>query len=151
MTPRQCIPNTWLILDRQPDAEDWSTFGKLRRGSGVLFLQPLDTKSQRRFRHIAAARELTAIPERPRVSARVHNQRELTLALSRRTTLIFLSPIHPTRSHPDWRPLPRMRAATLARLARRQAIALGGMNRRRYARIAPLGFIGWAGISAFRT
>jgi thiamine monophosphate synthase len=44
-----------------------------------------------------------------------------------------------------------MRAATLARLANRQAIALGGMNRQRYANVAALGFIGWAGISAFRT
>jgi hypothetical protein len=44
-----------------------------------------------------------------------------------------------------------MRSAALARLAGRRAIALGGMNRERYAKIAPLGFIGWAGISAFRT
>jgi hypothetical protein len=44
-----------------------------------------------------------------------------------------------------------MRAAALARLGRGEIFALGGMNRRRYAKIAPLGFIGWAGISAFRT
>jgi hypothetical protein len=44
-----------------------------------------------------------------------------------------------------------MRAATLARLAGRRAIALGGMDARRYANIAQLGFIGWAGILAFRT
>jgi thiamine-phosphate pyrophosphorylase len=67
------------------------------------------------------------------------------------TPLIFLSPIHPTRSHPEWRALPRMRAAALARLGRRRLFALGGMNPKRYAKIARLGFIGWAGISAFRT
>jgi hypothetical protein len=44
-----------------------------------------------------------------------------------------------------------MRAAALARLAGRNAIALGGMSRRRYAKIAALGFTGWAGIDAFRT
>ena len=41
-------------------------------------------------------------------------------------------------------------AATLARLTGRNAVALGGMNAPRYAKIASLGFIGWAGISAFR-
>jgi thiamine monophosphate synthase len=44
-----------------------------------------------------------------------------------------------------------MRAAALAALGSRKLIALGGMNAERYARIAQLGFMGWAGISAFRT
>lgn len=44
-----------------------------------------------------------------------------------------------------------MRAAALARLAGRGLIALGGMDARRYATIARLGFDGWAGIDAFRT
>jgi hypothetical protein len=44
-----------------------------------------------------------------------------------------------------------MRAATLAKLARGRAIALGGMDQTRYAKIAQLGFMGWAGIWAFRT
>jgi thiamine monophosphate synthase len=30
-------------------------------------------------------------------------------------------------------------------------VALGGMDAKRYAAVAPLGFTGWAGISAFRT
>ena len=65
--------------------------------------------------------------------------------------MLLLSPLYPTSSHPQWQPLLRMRAGTLARLANRRAVALGGMNRKRYAIVAPLGFIGWAGISAFRT
>jgi thiamine-phosphate pyrophosphorylase len=84
-------------------------------------------------------------------AARVHNLHELRSALLRQVPLILLSPIFPTRSHPDWQPIPRMRAAALARLANRRLLALGGMNAKRYARIAPLGFTGWAGISAFRT
>jgi hypothetical protein len=44
-----------------------------------------------------------------------------------------------------------MRAAAMARLAGRRLIALGGMTEKRYLRIRPLGFQGWAGISAFRT
>jgi thiamine-phosphate pyrophosphorylase len=42
-----------------------------------------------------------------------------------------------------------MRAAALARLARRRLVALGGMDARRYAKIARLGFSGWAGIDAY--
>ena len=81
--------------------------------------------------------------------ARVHDLRELRRALLARTPMILLSPIHPTASHPGWLPIPRMRAAALARLARRQLIALGGMDDTRFRRIAPLGFQGWAGISAW--
>jgi membrane protein DedA with SNARE-associated domain len=42
-----------------------------------------------------------------------------------------------------------MRAATLARLADRRAIALGGMDQRRFARVQALGFAAWAGISTW--
>jgi thiamine-phosphate pyrophosphorylase len=84
-----------------------------------------------------------------RCAARVHNVRELRRALAARVPLILLSPIFATRSHPEWKPLPRMRAAALARLAGRRAIALGGMNRRRFKVIEKLGFIGWAGIDAW--
>jgi thiamine-phosphate pyrophosphorylase len=68
-----------------------------------------------------------------------------------RVPLVLLSPIYSTLSHPDWRPIPRMRAAALARLGGGKLIALGGMNRKRYATMERLGFIGWAGISAFKT
>jgi thiamine-phosphate pyrophosphorylase len=63
--------------------------------------------------------------------------------------MILLSPMFPTRSHPEWNAMPRMRAAALARLARRRAIALGGMNRSRFRKIQKLGFVGWAGIDAW--
>ena len=91
------------------------------------------------------------VTEASGAAARVHDMRELAQALLRRTSLILISPLYPTRSHPEWEPLPLMRAATLAHLAGRRAIALGGIDARRYARLAQLGFSGWAGISAFRT
>jgi thiamine monophosphate synthase len=114
-------------------------------------LQPVGRKIRRPVTRFAGARGLTLVVETPRSVARVHNQAELTQALLRRTRLVLVSPIHSTVSHPDWKPLQRMRAATLARLAGRRAIALGGMNQQRFAKVAPLGFTGWAGISAFRT
>lgn len=151
MTGRQIIPRRWLIIVGEPGPPHWAAVARLPRGSGVLLLLRPGAKSSRRLRQIASARGLTALLEQPRTAARVHNQHELTSALLRRPRLILVSPIHPTPSHPERRPLPRMRAATLATLASRAATALGGMNPQRYSKIAPLGFIGWAGISAFRT
>ena len=151
MSRRQCSPRQWLILDREPGFEEWNALRRLEHGSGVLLLQPIAAKSRRRLRRLARTRNLAVILETNGTAARVHRQRELTRALLSRTRLILVSPIYPTRSHPDWEPLPRMRAATLARSAGRNAAALGGMNRQRYAKIAALGFSSWAGISAFRT
>jgi thiamine-phosphate pyrophosphorylase len=80
---------------------------------------------------------------------RVHDIRELRSAMLARTRFVLLSPLFPTHSHPNWRPLPRKRAAALARLGGRRLIALGGMDGMRFRRIERLGFIGWAGISAW--
>ena len=151
MTHRQSVPGQWLIIDGEPGQNEWDALSNLARLSGVILLEPLGRKGQRPLSRFAKAHGLTLIVERRGTVARVHNQPELTQALLRRTRIILVSPIHSTRSHPDWKPLHRMRAATLARLAKRRAVALGGMNRQRFAKIAPLGFIGWAGISAFRT
>jgi thiamine monophosphate synthase len=151
MKRRQTLPRQWLIIDGRPTAELWRTIQDLRRGSGVLLLAGLSANERRRLRHLANMRGLTVAQETRGEAARVHNIQELRAALRRRTPLILLSPIHRTASHPDWLPMPRFRAAAFARLARRKAVALGGMNQKQYARIAPLGFIGWAGISAFRT
>ena len=150
MTRRQIIPEQWLILDRRPTDCVWGTVRRLPRGSGILVIIRLRPVECRRLRNLANLRDFeTAIGGRS--AARVHDMRELRRALLVRSSLILLSPLYPTQSHPDWMPLPRMRAATYARLTKRTAIALGGMNVQRYAKIAPLGFIGWAGISAFRT
>ena len=151
MTRRQSVPEQWLIVTQPIAAEMWRTVRGLPPGSGVLLLEQLNALELRQLRHLARLRALTVVTEGPRTAARVHNLRELRRALSRRTPLILLSPLSLTQSHPGWKPLPRMRAAALARLVNRNAIALGGMNAQHYAKVAPLGFIAWAGISAFRT
>jgi len=148
---RQRMPEQSLIIDQPPDAELWSAVRRLPFGSGVLILCELEATDVRRLRHLASLRHLTVVKEQRRTAVRVHNIRELRSALLARTRLIFLSPLFPTRSHPDWKPIPRMRAAALARLGGRRLHALGGMDARRYAKVARLGFSGWAGISAFRT
>jgi thiamine-phosphate pyrophosphorylase len=147
MTRRQSLPEQWLIAESQLDEE---VLRRLRHGSGVLVLGELSAREWRRLRSLAPQRGF-AVANEGRNAERVHDVRELRRALLKRWTLILLSPLYPTRSHPDWKPLPRMRAAALARLGRRKLFALGGMDARRFARVRRLGFQGWAGISAFRT
>ena len=147
---RQSMPSRWLIVNAEPDHALWRAVRKLPRRSGVLLIHRLRARDLRKLRHVAGLRQLKVVAERPRTAARVHNIREMTRELLRRPPMVLISPLYATRSHPDWNPLARMRAAALARLANRQAIALGGMNQDRYAAIARLGFIGWAGMSAFR-
>lgn len=145
MSCRQSIPDEWLVIAEGPiDAAR-----RLPRGCGLLLLQPRAI-DRRQLRNLVRQRRLVLIVEEPRIAARVHDSHELRRALLARTRFIFLSPLFPTPSHPDWKPIPRMRAAALARLGRRRLIALGGMNKGRFVAVAPLGFVGWAGISAWR-
>lgn len=148
MKRRQTLPARWFVLTGRESLED---LRQLPPGTGALVLPGLPPRSLLDVRRVARTRRLWLVLELSGVPLRVHNMGELRRALGAQTPLILISPLYRTRSHPDWVPLPRMRAATLARLAGRQAIALGGMDARRYAKVAPLGFIGWAGISAFRT
>lgn len=149
MTSRQSIPECWSILSGELDREDWKRISRQPLRSGVVLVNRPSSKDLRRLRILARLRRLTIVCESPRCAGRVHNGRELRRALLLRCRLILLSPIHVTNSHPDWEALPRMRAGALARLAGRELLALGGMNARRYRAVAPLGFIGWAGISAW--
>lgn len=146
MSCRQTVPDEWLVIA----AQSIDAVRRLPLGSGVLLLLQPPAMDLRRLRSLARHRRLVLIVAQPRAAARVHNSRELRQALLARTRFILLSPLFPTASHPDWKPLPRMRAATLARLGGRRLIALGGMNKRRFVTVAPLGFVGWAGISAWR-
>jgi thiamine-phosphate pyrophosphorylase len=147
MRRRQTVPHQWLIIRDAEDRVGLATARRLPRGSGVLLLEPLPAREMRRLR----LRGLTFVEEQRGSAARVHNLRELRRALTDHTPLILVSPVYATGSHPEWKPISRMRAAALARLGRRKLFALGGMDARKFARIRPLGFQGWAGISAFRT
>ena len=146
MRTRQSIPARWLVV---VDGTGIVAAKWLPRGSGLLLLTPLCARGMRRLRTFARQRDLVLVLEGSRRAARVHNSRELLRALNARTPLILLSPLFPTSSHPERPSIPPMRAAALARLGGRRLIALGGMNEERYASIAPLGFVGWAGISAW--
>jgi thiamine-phosphate pyrophosphorylase len=147
MATRQTVPRQWLVI---ADETTISSVWLLPRGSGVLLLERSSATSMRQLRHLARTRNLKIVRDGIE-AARVHNSKELRRAMLQRKSLVLLSPLHRTASHPDWTPLPRMRAAALARLGRRKLFALGGMDSRKFARIRMLGFQGWAGISAFKT
>jgi len=155
MTHRQSdIPSEWLVLDARL-GDGWrGAVRKLPRESGVLVLcHELPARQRKKLlallRPTARTRRLKVIDGGARCAARVHNIKELRRAMTARVPLILLSPIFATRSHAEWKPLPRMRAAALARLAKRRAFALGGMNRQRFRAIQKLGFVGWAGIDGW--
>lgn len=138
------LPDQWLILDPEAGDAGLAAMRRLPPGSGVILLTDRVAPEARR---IARRRRLTVIGGRN--AERVHSSAEIRKARLRGARLILLSPVFPTRSHPDWVPLPRMRAASLARLAGRPLLALGGMNERRFRQLRRLGFDGWAGIDAW--
>ena len=139
------LPRAWFIVDSSRWEPD-ELLRRLPRGTGILVLRGAESA---RLRRLARIRGMTLVEESSGDAARVHDIRELRQALHRRTALILLSPVFRTESHPDWRPIPRMRAAALAWLGKRSLVALGGMNAKRFKRVERLGFQGWAGISAW--
>lgn len=81
----------------------------------------------------------------------VHDAREARRARRAGADGVFISPLHPTRSHPGAPALGRAAWLRLARLAGGQAIALGGMTAARARalnRASGLG-PGWAAIDAW--
>ncbi|KQZ65591.1 thiamine monophosphate synthase [Sphingopyxis sp. Root1497] len=88
-----------------------------RWGAGGVHLRRHHAK------HAPQARRLGLI-----VSMPVHDPREARTARRARADLAFVSPLHPTRSHPGAPALGPAAWLRLARLAKAQAIALGGMT-----------------------
>ena len=144
------IPKQWLVIAGREGDRALSAARRMRPRSGVLITGDAQlARIPLRLRIAARTRRLLIIAEHQGTAARVHDLREIRRARLRKTPLLFLSPLFPTATHPDWHPQPRMRAAALARLAGRPLIALGGMTERRFARVRALGFDGWAGIGAW--
>ncbi len=85
------------------------------------------------------------------LSMPVHNAREARAARSARASLAFISPVHATRSHPGAQTLGAAGFARLAQQAGVPAIALGGMDARRFAALRRHGASGWAAIDAWST
>jgi thiamine-phosphate pyrophosphorylase len=80
-------------------------------------------------------------------SAPAHDLAEIRAAEAAGASLIFLSPVFATRSHPDAPALGPAAFAALARQTDLPVIALGGMNAARAEGLS--GGYGWAGIDAW--
>ena len=154
MKPRQTRPGQWLIAAARSRPHLALAFRRLPRGSGIVVLDDFGSAVERRrlkreLRRKGTGRGRHIVEEGGRGARRVHDSRELRQALLTGASLILLSPLFETRSHPGQRPLPRMRAAALARLGKGRLVALGGMNAQRFRQIRRMGFDGWAAIDAW--
>jgi thiamine-phosphate pyrophosphorylase len=170
------LPALWLVTDARNDAALERALRRLPRGSGVIYRHyHLDGADRRaRFRaltRIARARNHRVVlsgsarearqwradgaygspaglangPSVPRL-ATVHSLRELAAAHRARADAVLISPVFPTRSHPDARVLGPLRFRLLAARALVPVIALGGMDARRARRV---GTGRWAAIGCF--
>ena len=168
MPRRHPLPRLWLMTDERQGEGLWAALAALPKGSGVVFrhyhLPPRERRALfERVRGVARRRRLLllaggdALPRadgrhgrgRGRLSAPVHSIPELKAAERSGAKLVFVSPVFPTRSHPEARGLGRHGLGRLARAARVPVIALGGMDARRARGLAGLNVYGWAGIDAW--
>lgn len=170
MQRRQPLPRLWLMTDERQGDHLWSALEKLPRGAGIVFRHySLPPKERRRL--FARIRKETRRKGLLLIAANgffrsadglhngrfrgglrtasAHNLAELKAAERRQAMLVFLSPVFSTRSHPDARPLGRVRFGLLARRVRTPVIALGGMDSRRWRSLRALGAYGFAGIDAW--
>jgi thiamine monophosphate synthase len=178
MTRRQRrFPREWLMTDERMGERLWEAIDRLPiKHAGIVFrhYQTLpDTRAllAGRIADICHRRTLTLAiagdvdlarslgadlvhnpPEPVRdmpVSRSVHSLAEAEAAKTEGAALVFVSPVFPTRSHPGGKALYGPRAVRLARAAGVLAIALGGMDALKFARLRREGFYGWAGIDAW--
>lgn len=172
MDPRQPPPRLWLMTDERQGDSLFDGIGQLPAGAGIVFRHYSLAPSARQalfgqVREIADRRGLLLLlagsSEMAQAwgaagshgrgagtglrTAPAHDLAEIRAAEDAAAALIFLSPVFPTRSHPDATPLGPERFAALAAQTRLPVIALGGMNAERFRRLG--GAYGWAGIDAW--
>lgn len=162
------LPRRWLMTDERLGDALWDALAALPRGSGVVLRHYALPLAERRalfmkIQLVARRRGLTLIVAGPdrlgrapghgrhagALTAPVHSRREAIMAIRNGAKLLFVSPVHPTRSHPAAPALGGARLGLLIRGLRTPVIALGGMDERRWRALRPLGVHGWAGIDAW--
>jgi thiamine-phosphate pyrophosphorylase len=177
MTNRQtALPRRWLMTDERLGDALWTAIARLPEDdSGIVFRHYATAKDERRRLARAVSKECrsrgimlavggdTKLAEEVGasfvhnpvavdallLSMSVHDLVEAAGARARGASLVFVSPVHATRSHPGKTPLGAHCAGEIAQAAGVPAIALGGMNEAAF-RALPAGlFHGWAGIDAW--
>lgn len=164
------IPHLWLMTDERMGAALWAALRRLPPGSGIVFRHHATPERERqrlyrRIAQIAAARRLVLVRAGPRRLGRedgvhgrpgaglvtwpAHSRHQALEAVRGGATLVFVSPVFATRSHPEARTLGIARARRIAAGLPIAAIALGGVDARRGRRLMQQGFWGWAAIDAW--
>ena len=169
MLRRQPLPRLWLMTDERQGDRLWDALALLPRGSGVVFRHyAMDPPARRalffQVKRVARRRGLLLIVAGAQPlngdgrhgcgssklqTAPAHDLKQVRAAERAGASLIFLSPLYPTRSHPGGRTLGRVRFGLIAHQARAKVIALGGVDRVRARSLAALGAYGWAAIDAW--
>lgn len=171
MTPRNPVsplPRIWLMTDERVGDALWPALRRLPAGSGVVVRHHRTPPRQRgllirKVRRIAVARQLVLVVAGGAVGTgthgvgggasqlrtwAAHDRRQAIAGVRAGAKLLFVSPLFPTRSHPGAPVLGPAKAARITAGLPVAAIALGGMNARRFTRVRYWGFWGWAAIDA---
>ena len=172
----RALPRLWLFTDERQGDALWRALDRLPAGAGIVFRhRSLPAKERRvlfaRVRAIASRRRLVLLlagtaaeahawradgvhgreqrGHRGLISTRaVHGVSDLAAARRARVSLVFVSPVWRTRSHPDAPILGLVRFALLAQRSHMPAVALGGVTRLRSRALPPVAH-GWAAIDAW--
>jgi thiamine-phosphate pyrophosphorylase len=154
------LPTLWLMTDERMGDRLFAAIAALPRRSGIIvrhYSLPdakrrdliADVKRHaRRRRHLVLTGGVDHGRHRGVITAPVHSIRERIAAERAGARLLFVSPVFPTRSHPEAVVLGRVKFGMLIRDAKRPVIALGGMTRHRGRSLRHFGIYGWAAIDA---
>ena len=163
------LPRRWLMTDERLGDSLWSAVNSMPRGSGIIFRhyatpQPARLQLFKQVRRAAQRKGLMLVVAgrplgrglvhrhgraRGTLTAPIHSRVEAIAASRAGAVLLFVSPVHPTRSHPGAATLGRVRLGLMIRDLKLPVIALGGMNEQRWRALRSLGVHGWAGIDAW--
>jgi thiamine-phosphate pyrophosphorylase len=83
------------------------------------------------------------------VSISVHTARDIRKSINVKADLVFISSVFPSSSHKSKQHLGIIKLGLLARLFKKDVIALGGINNKNIARLRSLPISGCAGIDVF--
>lgn len=175
MRKGQPLPTLWMMSDERMGDAFLPALARLPKGAGLVFRHYATPMPERRAlfeqaRRICRARRillvLAASPRtaagwradgvhgrdqvrvsRPLVrTAPVHGLTENCAATKACADLLFVSPVHPTQSHPSGRTLGDAGLLALCQASRAPVIALGGMTPRQFKPLKSQGIYGFAAI-----
>lgn len=149
-----------IVRVRDPKGKDRRLADQLiracrKRGLTVLLAGPVDLalRLQADGAHLPEAQARRGSNRRPRkrfyLTAAAHSRPALIRAARLGVDGAFLSPVFPTRSHPDAHTLGPLRFGLLKRDAAVPVLTLGGMDEVSAKRLAPLRPYGWGAIDAW--